>query len=137
MTQTMTAEQRDTLKQDLAIVQALRALPGVQVHETRFEGEIALVSPSARLAEVSCIVQRVTGAPVKPAGGTLPAALRASRVLDAMGGIRGDQTLYLKKLGNGLSLYVAFWPWGGGGQFTVKIGVLEGVPLLDGVSPTL
>jgi hypothetical protein len=130
MMQSMTSEQQDTLKRDLALVQELLALPGVKKHETRFEGEIALVSSTARFVEVSAVVERVLSGPVKSAKDRLPASLAGARVLDTMGGIRGDQTLYLKRLGGDLSLYVAYWPWGGGGQFTIKIGVLVGVPEL-------
>lgn len=130
MMQTMTNEQRETLKHDLSMVQALLALAGVKRHETRFEGEIALVSPTARLLQVSTVVSRVMGDPVKRAHKPLPQTLAGTRVLDAMGGVRGEQTLYMKSLTGGLFLYVAYWPWGGGDQFTVKIGVLENVPEL-------
>jgi len=130
MIQSMTTEQQEALKRDLAMVQALLAIPGVKKHETRFEGEIALVSPIGRFVEVSAAVQGVMGQPVKSARDRLPAALAASSALNPMGGIRGDQTLYLKSLGEDLSLYVAYWPWGGGDQFTIKLGVLVGVPAL-------
>lgn len=120
----MTPEQQAALKRDLALVQTLLAVPGVSRHETRFEGEIALVSPTTRLKDVCSAVEQVMSAPVKSSAGRLPPELTASGVLDAMGGIRGNQTLYLKSAGGDLSLYVAFWPWGGGDQFTIKIGVL-------------
>lgn len=120
----MTPEQQAALRRDLVLIQALLALPGVARHDTRFEGEIALVSPTTTLKEVRSAVERVMSAPVKSSTGRLPPELAESRALDAMGGIRGDQTLYLKSLGGDISLYVAFWPWGGGAQFTIKIGVL-------------
>lgn len=124
MQQTMTPEQQAALKRDLALVQVLLAVPGVARHETRFEGEIALVSPTKQLPDICAAVEQVMSAPVKSSAERLPAKLADGNALDAMGGIRGDQTLYLKSLGGDLSLYVAFWPWGGGNQFTIKIGVL-------------
>lgn len=124
MQQTMTPEQQAALRRDLALVPALLALPGVIRHDTRFEGEIALVSPTTSLSAVCSAVERVMAAPVKASSGRLPPELASGNVLDAMGGIRDDQTLYLKSLGGDLSLYVAFWPWGGDAQFTIKIGVL-------------
>jgi hypothetical protein len=130
MIQTMTAEQQEALKRDLAMVQALLAIPGVKKHETRFEGEIALVSPTGSFVEVSAAIECVMGQPAKSARDQLPHALANSGALKPMGGIRGDQTLYLKSLGEDLSLYVAYWPWGGGDQFTIKLGVLVGVPSL-------
>ena len=61
---------------------------------------------------------------MKPADQALPPELEGSAVLDAMGGITDGQTLYLKPEGDGVSLYVAYWPWGDRKSFTIKIGVL-------------
>ncbi len=119
----MPEAQRLALKRDLAIVPDLLAVPGVKQHQTRFENEIALVAPMDQLAAVSAVVERTLPPAVKPAGGPLPPELQTSSVVDAMGGVTGGQTLYLKDLGSGLSLYVAFWPWNGNQRFTVKIGV--------------
>jgi hypothetical protein len=128
MLQSMTTEQQEALRRDLAMVQALLAIPGVKKHETRFEGEIALVSPIGRFVEVSAVVEGVMGTPAKSAREGLPAKLAAGSALNPMGDIRGDQTLYLKSMDGDLSLYVAYWPRGGGDQFTIKLGVLVGVP---------
>ena len=55
----------------------------------------------------------------------MPTELVGTPLVEALGGIRGGQTLYVKELGDGLAIYVAFWPWGGGKRFTIKIGVHE------------
>jgi hypothetical protein len=122
-TEEMKDEQRLALKRDLAVIRELLALPAVRRHKTRFEPEVALVAPSSDLAEVSSIVERFLPPPVKTAGGKVPEDLEWGSVLDAMGGVREEQTLFLKELGDGVSLYVAYWPWGDGARFTIKVGI--------------
>jgi hypothetical protein len=106
------------------VIGELLALPFVKKHDTRFANEVALVAPSSNLKEVDTVVERfLPPPPAKPAGEKLPADLADSPLLEAMGGVRGDQTLYLKRLGDGISIYVAYWPWGGGQRVTIKIGI--------------
>ena len=119
----MTQELEVALKRDLSVVAELLALPSVGEHETRFEHEVALVAPSASLDQVCSVVERRLSSAVKPADHDLPPELQASALVEAMGGVEAGQTLYLKRIGGGLSLYVAFWPWSGGERFTIKIGV--------------
>ncbi len=119
----MKDEHEAALKRDLAVIRELLAIPSVEKHETRFEGEVALVAPGSCLEEVSAVIERYLSAAVKPPDQSLPPELEGSALVEAMGGVRGGQTLYLKQVGGGISLYVAFWPWGGGQRFTIKIGV--------------
>jgi hypothetical protein len=119
----MSAEQQAALKRNLVLVQDLLALSFVQKHETRFDGEVALVAPTSNQAEVSAVVERYLPAAVKAAGKPTPPELAAGSLCKAMGGIRANQTLFVKDVGGGLSLYVAYWPWGSGQRFTIKIGV--------------
>lgn len=122
----MTPEQETRLKGQLVLIDALLALPGVSKHETRFAHEVALVAEAAAAPAVTALVESRLGAPRKAAGAPTPADLETSAVVAAMGGLRAAQTLYLASLGDELWLYVAFWPWGGGQRFTIKIGVHEG-----------
>jgi len=124
MTDGMTERQQAALKRDLAVIGELLALPFVKKHDTRFTNEVALVAPSSNLQDVGSVVERfLPPPPAKPAGQAVPAELAASPLLEAMGGVRADQTLYVKQLGDGLSIYVAYWPWGGGQRVTIKIGI--------------
>jgi len=124
MTDGMTEQQQVALKRDLAVIGELLALPFVKKHDTRFANEVALVAPTSNLKDVGSVVERfLPPPPVKPAGEKVPPELAASPLLEAMGGVRGDQTLYLKRLGDGISIYVAYWPWGGGQRVTIKIGI--------------
>ena len=119
----MPEAQRLALKRDLGVIAALAALPSVKKHETRFENEAAFVAPTPSLPEVAAVVERFLSAPVKPADGPMPRELWSSPVLEAMGGAEDGQTFYLKDLGAGVSIYVAFWPWCGKDRFTIKVGV--------------
>jgi hypothetical protein len=124
MTDGMTEQQQAALKRDLAVIGELLALPFVKKHDTRFANEVALVTPGANLKEVDAVVERfLPPPPLKPAGEKAPPELSESPLFEAMGGVRGDQTLYLKRLGDGISVYVAYWPWGGGQRVTIKIGI--------------
>lgn len=126
MEQELTAQQRDALQAKLAMISQLLALPSVSKHDTRFEGEVALVAPGEQLEPVAAIVKEHLGAPLKEPGATPSDELAGSSMTSAMGGLRKDQTLYAKAVADGLTVYVAFWPWGGGGRFTIKVGVHEG-----------
>jgi hypothetical protein len=124
MTDGMTEQQQAALKRDLAVIGELLALPFVKKHDTRFANEVALVAPAANLKEVDAVVERfLPPPPTKPAGEKTPLTLIESPLFEAMGGVRGDQTLYLKVLGDGISVYVAYWPWGGGQRVTIKVGI--------------
>ena len=124
MTDGMTERQQAELKRDLAVIGELLALPFVKKHDTRFANEVALVAPSSNLQDVGSVVERfLPPPPAKPAGQKAPAELAASPLFEAMGGVRADQTLYVKQLGDGISIYVAYWPWGGGQRVTIKIGI--------------
>ncbi|MBI2895176.1 MAG: hypothetical protein HYY06_16600 [Deltaproteobacteria bacterium] len=117
------AAQRLAIQRHLEMGETLAALPDVQRQQSRFEGETTLVAPGASRDAVSAVVEPLFGPPAKPADSAVPAELQGHPLLQAIGGIRTNQTLYLKQLGPGLSLYVAFWPWNGGARFTIKIGV--------------
>ncbi len=126
MPQELSNQQQENLERSLALVQQLLAISAVAKHDTRFEGEVALVAPGSALGDVAAKVEEHLGAPKKTADAALPADFADSPLVDALGGIRGGQTLYVKELGDGLAIYVAFWPWGGGKRFTIKIGVHDG-----------
>jgi hypothetical protein len=126
MPQDLTEKQQANLERSLALVQQLLTIESVAKHDTRFENEVALVAPGSALEPVAAKVEEHLGAPKKTADSALPAELTDAPLVEALGGIRGGQTLYVKELGEGLAIYVAFWPWGGGKRFTIKIGVHEG-----------
>lgn len=119
----MSSEQQAALKKSLVLVQDLLALSFVQKHETRFEGEVAFVAPAANEVQVTAVVERYLPPAVKPGGKPTPPELAEGPLCKAMGGIRSNQTLFVKDLGGGLSFYVAYWPWGNGQRFTIKLGV--------------
>ena len=122
----MTPEQRRALQHELSLVGELLKLPFVKKHETRFANEVALVAPALEVAAVAAVVERYVPEAAKHAGASPSAELAASKTVAAMGGVRSDQTLYLKPVDSQISFYVAFWPWGGGKQFTIKIGIHVG-----------
>ena len=114
---------RQAEQRQIELGDRLALLPGAQRHESRFEGEICLVAESLRLDAVSAVVEELLGPPAKPANVEVPAALAGAPLVEAIGGLRANQTLYLIDLGGGVSLYAAYWPWGGGARFTIKLGV--------------
>ncbi len=118
--------QRERLQHPLAMVKALARVPDVARHESRFAHEVALRAPSHAMAAVCEIVEHHLGAALKPASAPVSEALAARPLVATLGGLRADQTLYERDLGDGLCLYVAFWPWSGGKTITIKIGVAAG-----------
>ena len=128
MTQEMTDDERRALQQHLAVVQQLLKLESVCKHDTRFDNEVAVLVPVDDLEAATAVVEKQFGAPVKATGQSASAELAQSALVDAMGGVRGDQTLYAKVLGPALCAYVALWPWGSGKKITFKIGVNDSPP---------
>ncbi len=127
----MNDQRRDAIRQKLELIGELKAVPKVKPHDSRFENEIALVAPAAVTAEVDTVVQRYLGEPTKPAGKGLPLSLKFNSVIRALGGIRKEQTLYMVALDEVVTFYVAYWPWGGGERFTIKVGVHLGKGAAD------
>ena len=123
MSDQLDAAQRQAVRRNLAVVDKLLAVEGVNRHESRFEGEIALVAPGSAREAVDAVVEELLGKPVKPADDEVPAELRENALLETIGGIRKSQTLYMQDLGGGLTFYLAYWPWSGGARFTIKLGV--------------
>lgn len=122
----LSGAQRERLEQQLAMVKALAAVPEVARHDSRFAHEVALRAPAHSMDAVVDIVERHLGAATKPAGEPVSESLATRPLIAALGGIRADQTLFDRDLGEGLCLYVAFWPWSGGKTITIKIGVAPG-----------
>ena len=123
MSTELTPEQTADLEQKKVIVKALLELPDVGKHDTRFAQEVALVAASSSKEQVVAIVEGLFGQPLKPAGENIPDNLSSSPLVRAMGGIRGDQTLYSHVISEHVTAYIAFWPWNGGARFSIKVGV--------------
>ena len=62
------------------------------------------------MADLAAILNEFFGDPAKAAGKGLPVSLRFEPTVKHLGGIRKDQTLFLKKLKSG-SFYGALFPW--------------------------
>jgi hypothetical protein len=123
MTEQLSAAQRQAVRRNLALVDKLLTLEGVARHESRFDGEIALVASSGSRAAIDAVIEELLGKPAKPTDEEVSAELRENALLETIGGIRKSQTLYLQDLGGGLTFYLAYWPWSGGARFTIKMGV--------------
>lgn len=125
MGESMSPADEQALSRELSLVQRLLELPEVSKHETTFETEVALVAAATAKEQVDALVEEVMAAPVKPADRPLEPDFSPAGLLAKMGGVRTGQSLYLKQVGGRLLLYVAYWPWGNGARFTIKIGVYE------------
>jgi hypothetical protein len=99
------------------LIAALLTLPTVVPHDSRVAGEVALKAPAAAMRAAIELVEQRLGPAAKPAGERVGEALQTDPLLERLGGLRADQTLY-----RGDAFYVAFWPWSGGTTTTIKIG---------------
>jgi len=117
------AARQEAVRRQVDLGDRLAALPDVRREESRFEGEITLVAERSAGDAVNALVEGELGPAAKSADAALTAELRQHPLVQAIGGIRGNQSLYCRDLGQGLTSYVAYWPWGGGACFTIKIGV--------------
>ena len=76
----------------------------VSKHDTRFAHEIALAGSKSDAKEVHEIIASQLGDAAKPAREAVGEDLAASPMVEAMGGLRANQSLYVQDLGAGLTL---------------------------------
>lgn len=75
------------------------------------------------LNKLSGLVKCVLGEPLKPPGKDVKFPQHVQKLLDMIGGIRREQSFYLKEGANGEYVYVALWPWQSDpSKITLKIG---------------
>jgi len=54
-----------------------------------------------------------------------------------VGGLRGDQLVYTAELADGVLAYCLWWPWGGGANFSARVGAIGGGDLAKVVRAAL
>jgi len=103
-----------TFRDFLAKIQTV-SLDEIRAHTDEYL-EIVISQPS--FGPVGKILTDYFGAPLKPVG-QAPSG-EASRLAEPYGGIRKDQTMYFRSVGDA-SECALLWPWGSGARITVKI----------------
>lgn len=75
------------------------------------------------LDALSSLVKNTLGEPLKPPGKDMRLPRKVQELLDQMGGIRREQSFYLKEEETGEYVYVALWPWQSDpSKITLKLG---------------
>lgn len=100
-----------------ALVEAVKK---VRLQELRASSDnyFEVVVKKADLPEIEVLFSSHFGTPFKPAG--VSSSKDAHRISEPFGGIRPNQTMYLRRDKEGDSI-AFFWPWGCGTQVTVKV----------------
>ena len=75
--------------------------------DLRFEA----VFRSEELDILLTLLGKNVGEPIKPLGARVKLPKEAREIVDRMGGMRPEQSFYLKKEPDGNYLYIALWPW--------------------------
>ncbi|MBC2711381.1 MAG: hypothetical protein HGJ94_10415, partial [Desulfosarcina sp.] len=108
---------RDLANNEAALVGFLTLAKGIDDLpdlSTRFFEEsrslYQVTSSGYSIDELVAILSEFFGTPAKAPGKSLPVTLRFDPIVKYLGGIRKDQTLFLKKLKTG-AFYGALWPW--------------------------
>lgn len=87
------------------------------------DGYFEAVFQSKDLDTLSTIVKNTAGEPLKPPAKRVKFAKHVQEVVDLIGGVRREQSFYLKEEANGEYIYVALWPWESDlSKITLKIG---------------
>ena len=63
------------------------------------------------LEKLLTLLQKCIGEPMKPAGKTVRFPRDVAKIVDSMGGIRREQSFYIKKEESGDYICAALWPW--------------------------
>ncbi len=87
-------------------------------HRAVLDDYCEIVIPAAELVKMNEVLAEYFGPPLKMQGDE--PSEEAHKHAEAYGGIRSDQTMYLRNMESGLELAL-IWPWSCGTTFTVKI----------------
>jgi hypothetical protein len=75
------------------------------------------------LNTLSSLLKDTMGEPLKPPGKNVRFPKHVQKLVDAVGGLRREQSFYLKEGQNGEYTYAALWPWQSDpSKITLKIG---------------
>ena len=81
------------------------------------------VFQSKDLDTLASILRNNVGEPLKPPGRNVKFPGHIQKLVDLVGGIRHEQSFYLKEETNGEYMYAALWPWQSDpSKITLKIG---------------
>jgi hypothetical protein len=96
----------------------------LEVEERRHQDETygELVFCNKGIDDWHRIISEALGTPVKPAGNK--PAKDLVRLTEEYGGIRTDQTLFMREFDD-VTVMAMFWPWGDGKHTTLKMILLE------------
>ena len=78
------------------------------------------------LARCAALLSEALGPAAKDFGQSPKLEPRVQRAIDARGGIRREQCLYVKPIASGQAVYAALWPWASDPtRITLKVGIFQ------------
>ena len=100
------------------MIDKIKILPLLELQEKDgdFLGAVMTTDNSCRLEQ---LLNDFFGQPLKPP--QTEASAEISQIAGPYGGIRENQTLYLRKGYQNSSILAMIWPWNNGSNFTLKI----------------
>lgn len=115
----------DTAEQ--AVVDAIQALDGTPIIEQRELDEAGLefVFRSRATSDVLRALATAFGPAAKPRGAHVAFPRPLRQLIDSRGGIRAEQTLFLRRGADGSVAFAMLWPWNGDKYATLKVGVYD------------
>jgi len=79
---------------------------------------------SKDLDTLSLLLRDTIGEPLKPPGKKVKIPKHINSIVNLIGGIRPEQSFYIKEEANGEYTYVVLWPWQSDpSRITLKIGI--------------
>jgi hypothetical protein len=81
------------------------------------------VLQSKDLDTLLALLREAIGEPLKPPGKQVRFPKKINKIVELIGGVRREQSFYLKEEADGKYIYVALWPWQSDlSKITLKIG---------------
>lgn len=78
------------------------------------------------LAKLASILKENLGEPLKPSGKEVKFDKGIQKIADLIGGLRREQSFYIKSESGNKYIYAALWPWQSNpSRITLKIGVYD------------
>ncbi|MEE8141866.1 MAG: hypothetical protein V3T77_02080 [Planctomycetota bacterium] len=107
------------------LIAELRPTLASQIQKGSTDEVLEAVLTRDQLESCEEILEPVLGEPAKPFGQSPAFDKALITLVDSRGGIRKDQCLYLCRYEDDFVAFAALWPWSGGDNITLRVGVYE------------
>lgn len=111
----------------MKIVDEIKAAAALEIRTLSGDNEyFEAVFMSKDIIKLTSILKENMGDSLKPAGKNVKFDKKIQKIVDIIGGLRREQSFYVKAEGADKYMYAALWPWQSNlSKITLKIGMYD------------